>query len=101
VIEAYADAGLELIDTGNLPVASLAHVERAYPELRRVAESKQAVRDRLGFRGLDELGLEGDGPWQIALPGYLFHSCDQNSSIDTFRTLVVTTVDLALFPLAD
>ncbi len=73
VIEAYAAANVWLIDSESLPDAKMEDVETAYPNLRRLL-AKPELAKSYGFKGLDDLGLVGPGPWKVALPGYLFHS---------------------------
>lgn len=98
VIEAYAAAAIDLIDLEQLPLARLEQVEFAFPDFRRLSESNERVQNRIGFRGLEDLGLTGEGPWPIALPGYLFHACDREQSVTEFSTFVVSSLDLASFP---
>jgi hypothetical protein len=100
VIEAYAAAGILLIDVDQLPLAGVDHVEFAYPEFRRLEELSEAVKQRIEFPGLEEFGIVGDGPWPIALPGYLFHACDRGQTIEEFTTFVVSTVNMLFFPKA-
>ena len=76
VIEAYAAANVSLIDSESLPDAEMKDVETAYPDLYGLLDNPKLAK-RLGFKGLDDLGLVGPGPWKVALPGYLFHSTNR------------------------
>ncbi|GAB4187107.1 MAG: hypothetical protein Kow00105_01680 [Phycisphaeraceae bacterium] len=68
VLEAYREAGIDLIDmTGVLPSVDLQILKVAYPEI-------QNSRSRLRISVLEKLGLRGNGPWPVLLPGYIFHS---------------------------
>ncbi len=74
VVEAYAEAGIDLIDTtGELPQVDLATLFNAYSELQRL-EQNPRLRGRYPAPDREELGLSGDGPWAVLLPGYIFHS---------------------------
>lgn len=69
VIEAYRRADIELIDTdGQLPDVHEQVLHAAYPALTRL----KSVRERVG--------LPGNGPWKVILPGYLFHSTARATS---------------------
>jgi len=70
VVEAYAEAGIDLIDIGSVPPANLQTLTRAYPDLERLAR----LRRRDGVPSRQDLGLEGEWPWPVLLPGYLLHS---------------------------
>ena len=77
VIEAYRDAGIELLVTepATLPGVTLDTLANAYadqaPRLR-----KPAVRS--------SLGLEGDGPWPAVLAGYVLNAL--NRTVDEIRS---------------
>jgi len=76
VMSCYASAGIFILNQEtDFPAASLADVERAYPQLRRLLQMAPAAQAKLGFRDLADFGIPGDGPWQIVLAGYIFHSC--------------------------
>lgn len=75
VTSCYASAGIIIVTSeSELPHVSIADVERAYPQIKKVTEMSDAVKARLGFSSLADLGISGDGPWRITLAGYLFHS---------------------------
>jgi len=69
VIEAYKDAGLNFIETdeAKLPNVDLDRILETYPELE--GRSRPL---------LSRLGLEGEGPWPVVLPGYVFHALDRS-----------------------
>ncbi len=70
VVEAYRDAGIELLVTEptSLPHVTLDTLANAYPE--------QASRLRKpALRSL--LGLEGDGPWPAVLAGYVLNALNR------------------------
>ncbi len=73
VIEAYRSAEVDLLNLACLPDAHQSDATEAYPHLVRIANTPELSK-RLGFTGFETLGLHGDGPWKIPLPGYLFHS---------------------------
>lgn len=80
VIEAYKEAKLELIDLKQLPIVEHRTLEKAYPDLQRIANAPQELRARLerrlGFQGLAELGIDKNNleTYRIVLCGYAFHS---------------------------
>ena len=79
VIEAYRDAGIELIaiESNQLPAVSLETLAEAYPDQReRLQDSRMRQR----------VGLEGDGPWPVILAGY------------TFNSLARSAVDIRQYP---
>ncbi len=73
VVEAYAEAGIDLIDIDAVPPVDLQMIYRAFPALERV-EANPPLRKRSGIRSRHDLGLAGDGPWRVLLPGYVLHS---------------------------
>jgi len=73
VIEAYRSAEIDLIDVSTVPDVERGMVEMIYGSLGRIA-GNPALANYLGFAGFDDLGVPGDGPWPVVLPGYLFHS---------------------------
>ena len=99
VIEAYADAGIVLLDTYNLPAAELRDVEAAYPSLIRLTNCPEKIQRKFGFLGLDDIGLGKNAPWQLALPGYLFHACDGVDPRTVDAPFVAPSVKYASFPL--
>ncbi len=98
VIEAYASANLHILDLDSLPLAHEQQVVHAYPDLQRIAASDERLKRRFGFSSLQELGLVGDGPWPIVLPGYLFHACDRNITAANYTPFVITSITMASFP---
>ena len=62
VLDAYASIDIEILD-GPYPPQTLTDLGRVWPLLRRQSASARAV-----------LGLGGVGPWDVAVPGYLFHA---------------------------
>lgn len=71
VMAAYEQIGVSLLCTEEsvLPEIDWLDMIRLYHDLDGV---EQATRVRLG--------LEGDGPWRIVLPGYLFHSLQRDTT---------------------
>jgi hypothetical protein len=69
VVEAYRDAGLNVVvtDEANLPAVDLATLAVAYPEL--AAADFGALLNRRYHWGCD-----GNGPWPVLMPGHLFHA---------------------------
>jgi hypothetical protein len=68
VIEAYRDAGIDILitDESQLPDVSLEKLKSAYPDLAKDGAAKLNMRY--------EWGCDGSGPWRVVLPGYLFHA---------------------------
>lgn len=79
-MEAYADAGIDLIDTDcDWPLVDIGTLFSAYEELGRI-ERNPGLLERFPFLGREELGIAGDGPWPVLLPGYIFHSMARTST---------------------
>jgi hypothetical protein len=75
VIECYAGAAIILIDTEvEPPEVDDRLLSVAYPDLVRLEDAAPRVKQRLGFKDREDLGLCGDGPWRVVLAGYVFHS---------------------------
>ena len=72
VIEAYRDAGIDLIttDDDSLPGVTLEVLVHAYPE-----HSQQLADDKLR----EFFGLPGDGPWPVVLAGYVMNSLGRST----------------------
>lgn len=68
VIECYRSIGVDLVVTSepDLPEVDFDTLEKAYPDLSRI-----------GARTKKTLGVAGDGPWPIVMPGYVFHALAQ------------------------
>ncbi len=99
VAEAYAEAGVVLVDLENLPAAKQVEIQFAFPDLQRISSGSEKLKQRYGFVSKEDLGLVGDGPWPVLLPGYLFHACDRSVSEDDYDSFVVPSSDFAYFPL--
>ena len=83
VFEAYAAGNIRLVDVeGALPSVSENEVASAYPVFLQLELKPEAIRQRLGFGGREQLGLTSKGPWKLLLPGYLFHATARASSDD-------------------
>ncbi len=67
VIEAYREVLIDLLDTkdARLPGVPLETIVRAYPDQERSLRNP----DRRA-----RVGLRGDGPWPVVLPGYVLNS---------------------------
>ncbi|MDQ3330995.1 MAG: hypothetical protein M3552_10120 [Planctomycetota bacterium] len=76
VIECYKSAGISVIDTeAELPDVDLATLRKAYPgQLEKIELIKN---DRVRQKLKEDLGIPGDGPWKIILPGYVFRSLER------------------------
>jgi hypothetical protein len=98
VIEAYQKAEVVLLKTDELPDAHRQDVEKAYPGLDRIANNPVHAK-KFGFVSYGDIGLPGDGPWKIPLPGYLFHSTARYRS-DAARPepFVPTSIAQACYP---
>lgn len=81
VLECYSAAGIDVIDSeAEFPEVDEQILRSAYPDIVRVEGMDKRVQNRLGFRGRADLGVPGNGPWRIALAGYVFHSLDRAST---------------------
>jgi hypothetical protein len=67
-IEAYRDAGIDVVvtDEALLPDVQLETLLNAYPGA--TVESWEWLNNRYKW------GCNGDGPWRVVLPGYVFHA---------------------------
>ncbi|MBN2476360.1 MAG: hypothetical protein JXB62_17235 [Pirellulales bacterium] len=77
VVECYRSVGINLVNTreADLPDVEYAMIKHAYPQVKDRAN----VQEAMGGLTLDDLGLGGDGPWQVVLAGYVFHALDEIS----------------------
>ena len=98
VIEAYRSAEVDLLNLASLPDAHQSDAAEAYPLLIRIA-TKPELAKKYGVTSIGDLGLYGDGPWKIPLPGYLFHSTARYRN-NSPRPLpfVPTSVEQARYP---
>jgi hypothetical protein len=73
VIEAYREAGVELLrtDLALLPLVTLDELKSQYPDLARHLD-KEKERQKLG--------IGGDGPWPVLLAGYVLNSLARTSA---------------------
>lgn len=71
VFEAYKTARIKLLDTDALPKIEMELIKSAYPGQTRLMETRTISQE--------SLGLEGSGPWQVMLCGYLFHALNRDS----------------------
>ena len=67
VIEAYRDAGIDLLTTArsDLPAVNISTLQRQYPDLSDALNHPK-------FR--ERFGLKGEGPWNVVLAGYVLNS---------------------------
>ena len=66
VIECYRAAEIDLLDTnGELPEVDKITLLSAYPDFANIKNNERLSED---------LGVPGEGPWRVVLPGYVFHS---------------------------
>lgn len=63
----------ELVSTSGLPDISLEQVRETWADL--------AIHERRR----EEIGLHGNGPWPVLLPGYYVHACAIDSPTGTFE----------------
>jgi hypothetical protein len=103
VISCYEAAGITLIDINQrMPDANNDLVSRMYPEIDELAQRSPEVQCRIGYDGKDELGLQGDGPWSLILPGYLFHSLTRFTIASPRPSAFLpSSTAMACFPLAN
>ena len=88
------DVDLLVTDESELPGATFATLAQAYPMLQREA----AIVRRFGVNRLD-LGLGGEGPWPVVLPGYVFHALQRFTAESPRPTAYgPQSVDEARFP---
>lgn len=67
VADCYARAGVLLVDQSALPLVTRALALEIWGKPLSPPALERALR---------ELGLEGQGPWRLLLPGYLLHALD-------------------------
>jgi hypothetical protein len=72
VLECYRSIDVYLVDTeeGGLPDVHFDIVVKAYPE----AGDREKLARLTGGVTPEDLGIPGDGPWPVLLPGYIFHA---------------------------
>jgi hypothetical protein len=68
VQQAYEYADIDLVDIDAIPEVELETILPAYPDSREQLEHPRA-------RAF--VGLRGDGPWPVLLPGYVFHAMNR------------------------
>lgn len=68
VQQAYEYADIDLVDMAAIPDVELKTILPAYPDNREELEHPRA-------RAF--VGLKGDGPWPVLLPGYIFHAMNR------------------------
>lgn len=69
VQQAYEYADIDLVDIDAIPAVELETIIRAYPSRRAHLELPRAR---------SFVGLKGDGPWPVLLPGYVFHAMNRS-----------------------
>ncbi|NQV23513.1 MAG: hypothetical protein HQ518_04005 [Rhodopirellula sp.] len=70
VLRAYEEARIKLLDP-SIPDVTLDELKKAYPDWADDLD-RQKIRERLG--------IEGDGPWPVVLPGYVMNSLKRTSA---------------------
>ncbi len=68
VQKAYEYADIDLVNMAAIPDVELRTILPAYPDSREQLEHPRA-------RAF--VGLKGDGPWPVLLPGYIFHAMNR------------------------
>ena len=71
VFEAYRKARITLVDLNALPMVEIEAIRPGYAREMALIERRKV--------SAEELGLFGDGPWQVLLCGYLFHAPNRDS----------------------
>jgi hypothetical protein len=66
VVEGYEEAKIELINIENLPLVTESLLGKVFEELSRLNSDQR-----------NELGIVGNGPWPVLLPGYVMHSLNR------------------------
>jgi hypothetical protein len=83
VIECYRAAAIVLIDTeAELPEVDEQLLMVAYPDLAQLENAPARVKEGLGFKDREDLGLSSNGPWRVVLAGYVFHSLNRATRPD-------------------
>lgn len=85
VIEAYRDAGIELLEIESIPKVSAETLRPAY-RFFFVVESHPKEHEKYGFKGREDLGVDDSEEWDVVLPGYLFHSTDRATEANSRPT---------------
>lgn len=73
IVEAYESADIILIDSSDLPEVPVANLKLIYSDLFRIDDNPRCWKI-YRYKGRKDLGLEGEGPWRVMLPGYVFHA---------------------------
>jgi hypothetical protein len=79
VVDCYDAAGISLVAVDSqLPETTKEILENCFPGLafleRLFQQSPQKALSRYGYRGMESLGISGEGPWRVLLPGYVIHA---------------------------
>jgi hypothetical protein len=93
VLECFrVGAGIRLLDWEGAPtpLVDRATLEGCYPVFALVSV---AIAERLG--------VSGDGPWSIVLPGYVFHALNRPDADIRARPYVPASIAEAAFPQGD
>ncbi len=80
VLECYRSIGMDLVNTEerDLPDVDRDMLVMAYPEV----EKERALERLTGGLTRDDLGIAGNGPWQLVLAGYVFHALNEIADED-------------------
>jgi len=100
VMECYIAAGIDLLDSeAELPAVDKQILQSAYPNIVKVEGMEKKVQDQLGFKGREDLGIPGNGPWKIVMAGYLFHSLHRASAdVPRPEPFSPTSISAAYYP---
>lgn len=76
VIEAYREAGINLIETEDekIPASSLQTLQHAYPHLAKYLHD-------ISWREQEDINLPGEGPWPVVLPGYVLNALARQENV--------------------
>jgi len=88
VVECYLSVDIRLLNINELPQVDAGVLAPVYGEIVK----DQRLRERL------KIGLDGNGPWPVLLPGYLFHSLNRADSEIKVAPHLPQNIDEASFP---
>lgn len=71
VIMSYEEANIKLVDEESLEPVDANRLDAAYPDLAPIRELSSRLREHLG--------IPGEGPWPVMLPGYVLHALDRDA----------------------
>lgn len=88
-VESYREADIPLVAEESLEPVAAETLDAAYPDLAPIQDRSPVLRE--------DLGIPGEGPWPVMLPGYVLHALDRDAR-EIRRTPYKPTAAEAFFP---